>query len=205
MNEGILQQFMISVFGQSWRTSFYAALSFIAGAADLIQTYATDMGLSQPVLRTLTLLFGLLAMWNAKDRIVTGTVKSLVALLIAASMLFCPVSYAATKSVGLAWEQAVADTSSAGFAGWKIYRKTGTGTAAVYTLFATIPYVSQQTTYTTTQVLTIPDGTTGSVTFVATAYDSAGNESIYSNEAVYTYDLAPPATPINLRIVIQVN
>lgn len=204
MDEGMIQKFMVSLFGLSWRTSFYALLSFIAGAADLFQTYATDMGFPQPVLRSLTLAFGLIALWNAKDRTVTGTVKSIVAFMLAFSLMFLPVADAASRSLGLAWEQAATDTADPGFGGWKIYRKTMTGGVATYTLFATVPFVSQQTTYTTTQTLTITDGTQGSVVFVATAYDKAvpPNESAYSNEAIYTYDLAPPTVPINLRITI---
>ena len=54
---------------------------------------------------------------------------------------------------------------------------------------------------TTTVVLAIPDGT---YYFAATAYDTEGNESGYSNEVSATLDTTAPGSPQGLRITIVV-
>jgi len=105
-----------------------------------------------------------------------------------------------SKTATFEWQQDAASIATTGFGGWKLYRKTGTAT---YTLFATIPYVSTQTTYTSTQTLTIPTNSTGTLTFVITAFNTAG-ESAYSTEATYTYDTRIPGAPTTFRLTITV-
>jgi hypothetical protein len=109
---------------------------------------------------------------------------------------------AGTKTLTFAWEQAAADTSAPDFGGWKIYRKlTADGTPA-YALVATIDFVAAQATYTTSQTLEFPSGQTTTAVFVATAFDKAGNESAYSNEATVIIDFQAPSVPIQFRITV---
>lgn len=76
--EGLFCRMMIYLFGTSWKTSFYATVAFAAGCADLVQQYLINVGAPPEVLRSATMLFGLLALLNAKDKNVTGgTVSSL--------------------------------------------------------------------------------------------------------------------------------
>lgn len=47
---------------------------------------------------------------------------------------------------------------------------------------------------------TVTGLTDGYYCFVATAYDTSGNESGYSNEVCLQVDSTPPKNPVNLRI-----
>lgn len=109
-----------------------------------------------------------------------------------------------SRSATFAWQQPAAETSSGSFGGWKIYRKSMVGDTPAYALFATIPFVSQQAEYTTTQTISLQAGTQGSLVFVATAFDTAGNESGFSNEAVYNYDLMPPSVPTLFKLTVTI-
>lgn len=93
-------------------------------------------------------------------------------------------------NVTLAWD-AVVDPD---LAGYRVYRS---GTSMGYNK-ATDKVCDVAKTTLTCTVQNLPDGTHF---FVATAYDTAGNESVYSNEVSTTLDSTPPAAPRNLRKV----
>ncbi len=92
------------------------------------------------------------------------------------------------ESVTLEWD---ANTES-DLDGYKIYTGLSTGT------YDSTVDVGNVTTYT---VLNLTAGTT--YYFVATAYDTSGLESGYSNEVSYTaIDVTPPNAPSGFRIFI---
>lgn len=126
----------------------------------------------------------------------------LILLAIVVGIALAGFVQAGTKTLTFAWEQAAADTSDPNFGGWKIYRKApGDGTPS-YSLVATIAFVAAQATYTSTQSLEFPSGQTTTAAFVATAFDKAGNESAFSNEASVTIDFQAPSVPIEFRITV---
>ena len=78
--------------------------------------------------------------------------------------------------------------------GYRLYRTDGTRL-----LLGTIPGKNPTFPYAVT--ITVPDGSTGTATFVATAY-SATQESADSNTVAYPFDLTPsPAVPGGFRRV----
>jgi len=94
-------------------------------------------------------------------------------------------------SVTLTWD---ANTES-DLAGYRIYASTQSG---VYTVpIADIPAGTE------TAVVVVPEGLTY---FVATAYDTSDNESLYSNEVSTTGTsvAGPPASPGNVTITIVI-
>jgi hypothetical protein len=125
-----------------------------------------------------------------------------ILLVIAVCVALAGFVQAGTKTLNFAWEQAASDTAAPDFGGWKIYRKlTADGTPS-YSLVATIEFVAAQATYTTSQTLEFPSGQTTTAVFAATAFDRAGNESPYSNEASVTIDFQTPSVPIEFRITV---
>lgn len=128
-----------------------------------------------------------------------------ILLVIAVCIALAGSVQAGTKTLTFAWEQATADTSDPNFGGWRLYRKLpGDGTPQ-YVPVATIPFVAAQATYTSTQSLEFPSGQTTTAIFVATAFDKAGNESAFSNEASVTIDFAAPTVPVEFRITVVPN
>jgi len=106
------------------------------------------------------------------------------------------VAWAEDVPVTLQWEQEM----SADLAGWKIYKSETPG--GPYTAIIDMPYDGNELpTYEVGYTLTVSGE--GGVYFVATAYDTDGNESNYSNEAVYEYDFVAPAVPVNLIFSIS--
>ena len=73
--EGIIVDALEKLFGKSWRTSLFGILAFLTEGATLIQEYLVQMSVSPELLHTSALVFGLIAILNAKDRGVTGTTK----------------------------------------------------------------------------------------------------------------------------------
>lgn len=127
-------------------------------------------------------------------------------------MLFCfagafpGLSHAEDISLKFTWEQDI----PADMAGWRLYMNVGAsggGDLANYTLFATIPYTgTTQTTYTTTNFLTVPSGSTNEYFFVLTAFDVDGYESSASNEVSQVIDVAAPGAPFSLTVdIVQGN
>lgn len=77
-------------------------------------------------------------------------------------------------------------------AGYKLYQTDG-----VRVLLGTIPHPP---TLPYSFMITVPDGSSGIATFVLTAFDTYGNESLDSVTVSYPFDLAAPAAPKNLKI-----
>ena len=83
-------------------------------------------------------------------------------------------------------------------AGYNLYRTDGTRLKLNPAL---IPFLT--TGVPTAQYLfslTVPDNSSGTMTFVMTAVDTSGNESLDSNTASKIYDLVPPVKPTGLMI-----
>lgn len=122
-----------------------------------------------------------------------------VVLIIFALVCVSPIiSEAGNKTLNFAWQQTLPSPND--MSGWELYiANTAGGTA---TLFATIPYVSSASEYTTTQTITVPDGTTSTRYFKILAFDSSGNKSGFSNEVAVSLDFAPPNVPITLRVTV---
>jgi hypothetical protein len=72
MEKGIFVRMMEKLFGQSWKTSLYGVLVFLAGSSVMIQQYLVDLKVPQWVLLTAFLFFGLLRSLNTKDSNVVG-------------------------------------------------------------------------------------------------------------------------------------
>ncbi len=125
----------------------------------------------------------------------------LILIIICLAGLLPATTWAQSKTLNFAWQQATADTSDQTFGGWRLYGRTSA--EAPYQLLATIPFVSQMTDYSSSQVITSPAGVMTTWTFVLTAYDQAGNESAYSNSVSWTADFQSPTIPLNLRITVQ--
>lgn len=107
-------------------------------------------------------------------------------LIMALSLaLFSATAMAAGGTINLAWD---ANTET-DLAGYKIYQ--GSAAGGPYTLTQTLGTVTTATVTVTTD---------GKFYFVATAFDTAGNESGYSNEVSKTIDTFPPMAPTNLRL-----
>lgn len=104
--------------------------------------------------------------------------------------------YAGTTNVTLAWDP---PNPLAGTAGYRVYKSQTSGsfpakgaanaacTAAVGTNQCTAGAIADGTWY-----------------FVATAYDSAGNESGYSNQVSTVLDSTAPGAPGNLKVTVTV-
>lgn len=74
---------------------------------------------------------------------------------------------------------------------YRLYRTDGTRV-----LVGTIPHPTVSHDFS----VTVPDGSSGTLSFVLTAVDTAGNESGDSNVATHPFDLAPPARPGGLGV-----
>ena len=74
MGKGLIVELLEKLFGASWRTSLFGVLAFLTEAANLIQQYLVQMSVPTELLHTSALFFGLIALMNAKDKGVTGTV-----------------------------------------------------------------------------------------------------------------------------------
>ena len=99
--------------------------------------------------------------------------KKLFFVLLAAVLFAALASptWAGNKQLTFAWEQVLPEAND--LKEWRIYSATQSG--GPYTLMATVPYVSPQTTYTSSQQMTSPDGQRIQYFFVMTAVDTAGN------------------------------
>ena len=109
-------------------------------------------------------------------------------------------AWAGNKQLNFAWEQVLPDPND--LKEWRIYSATTSG--GPYTPMATIPYVSPQTTYTSGQQMTSPDGQRVQYFFVLKAFDTSGNESGYSNEANAWIDFQGPGTPTKFTVTVTV-
>lgn len=123
--------------------------------------------------------------------------KIIIYMAVLISLLLSTgVAFSATLNLKGTWDR----NSETDLAGYNLYRTDGTRTKVNATLIGT--------TYGTTANpflfnMTVTDGTEGTLRFKLTAVDTAGNESLDSNEAPYTYDVKAPAAPIALGITKQ--
>jgi hypothetical protein len=114
--------------------------------------------------------------------------KRILATIALVLLLVAPAG-AATSSVTLAWDV----NTEPDLAGYKLYHAATAG--GPYTLAATLATVA---TWTHTGLADGPH------CWVATAYDTVGNESGYSNEACRATDVTAPAPPTGLHISVVV-
>ena len=125
--------------------------------------------------------------------------KTFLKALLICSLLMVMCVFAGEKTLNFTWEQ----TITPDFAGWNLYKSEVAD--GPYEFFATIDYVSEQSEYTSTQLVTVPDGETTTLYFILSAFDTSGNESDGSNEASITIDYQPPPIPITLTITVVTN
>jgi len=109
-------------------------------------------------------------------------------------------TWAGSKQLTFAWEQVLPDPND--LKEWRIYSATQAG--GPYALMATVPYVSPQTTYTSSQQMTSPDGQRVQYFFVLTALDTAGNQSGYSNEVNTWIEFEGPGIPTRFTVTVTV-
>ena len=113
--------------------------------------------------------------------------KKLIFLII---MLSTTVSMAATN-VSFRWQPNVEPD----LAGYRVWRSATSG--GPYTMIGEIPCGPSDSTCAEFTEMGVPDGT---YFWVATAHDTEGFQSDYSNEATDTLDSTAPAPPQNLTI-----
>lgn len=107
--------------------------------------------------------------------------------IILAIVLMATTAWAGTN-VSFQWDA----NTEADLAGYNIYRSDTSGVYGIAKLVGTVAASAVQFTENA-----VPDGTWF---WVATAFDTYGNESEYSNELTDTFDTTPPAPPQNLTI-----
>lgn len=110
-----------------------------------------------------------------------------IVLALVVFMVGCGSAFGATLNLKAAW----AANTETDMASYKLYRTDGTRT-----LIGTIPVPS--TTYTFS--VTVPDNSTGTLTFVLTAVNTSNLESADSAPASFPYNLVPPAAPKGLTV-----
>jgi len=110
--------------------------------------------------------------------------------LILAMVLIPSICFSATLNLKATW---IANTET-DMAFYKLYRTDGTRVLIGTIAHPTILY---------NFAVTVADNTQGTLTFVLTAVDITGNESIDSVVASYPFDLRPPAAPTGLGITKQ--
>ncbi len=120
-------------------------------------------------------------------------------LLALAFLMVTSFSFGAAKTLKFGWQQEL-PTPVNDLAGWKLYQSPTTG--GPWTLVETIPYVSPQTEYTTSKVITVPDGSLTTLYFTVTAFDTSANESGRSNEVSASLDFQPPGVPVQFKIMV---
>jgi len=129
--------------------------------------------------------------------------KKLISSLLVV-LFMSTVAFAGSKTITLQWDYANPPTDLAGF---RLYASVSSGTytygSSSVDMIADIAYVDGQLTYQEDETLTVSDGEESTYYFVATAYDSTGNESGPSNEATYTVDFEAPHVIINLQLNTQ--
>jgi hypothetical protein len=115
-------------------------------------------------------------------------------LLIALTAVLTLGTAQAASTVTLAWDYG---TAPADLAGFRIYYAPAPGvTVAAANKVADVAATARQA-----QAVNLSDGT---ACFVATAYDSKGNESGKSNEVCTDLDTTAPPTPGNVRVQVVV-
>jgi hypothetical protein len=124
-----------------------------------------------------------------------------VLIVLAMVLLMAGIAQAqTTKQLTFTWSQTLPSPND--LAGWHIYK--GSVAGGPYSLYATVLFTAPASQYTSTQSLTVPEGTSNHC-FVLDAYDVTGNKSAYSNEVCksITVDTIPPNIPAVLTITVQ--
>ena len=122
--------------------------------------------------------------------------KKLIAILAMAIMLMASTAWAVTN-VSFQWDA----NTEPDLAGYKIYRSQTSGVYDLANPVMTIPCTVNDTSCTQTTEMEVPDGIWY---WVATAYDSEGNESGFSNELTRTFDTQAPNSPGSFTITVTV-
>jgi hypothetical protein len=112
-----------------------------------------------------------------------------IILIIISILLMSTMAQAAIINLRATWT-ANAETD---LAGYNLYRTDGTRLKLNPTIIV-IPAVQYDFS------VTVPDNSFGIMTFVLTAVDATGNESLDSNTASRIYDLVPPVRPTGFII-----
>ena len=107
-------------------------------------------------------------------------------------MVGVSIGYAAVLNLRATW---TANTET-DLAGYNLYRTDG-ARLKLNPIIIAIPAVNYNFS------VTVPDNSTGTMTFVLTAVDTAGNESLDSLTASRTYDIVPPSRPVGFIINFQ--
>jgi hypothetical protein len=113
-----------------------------------------------------------------------------IALALMLLMVVCGTALGATLNLKATW---TANTES-DMAGYNLYRTDGTRTKINSTLIPHPPSLPYSFS------VTVPDGSSGTLTFVLTAVDTGNNESADSTPASYSYDFVNPSAPKNLTV-----
>lgn len=109
-------------------------------------------------------------------------------------------AHATEENLEFTWNQVI----SSDFAGWKLYIRTEGGNYDFSNPWITIPYSgSEQTEYTTDQMLIVPDNQDSKYYFVLKAFDTEGLESSASNEVSAVFNKASPNSPFSLKVIIR--
>jgi len=126
--------------------------------------------------------------------------KKLAAILIFCFLFLPLTSMAGSKTLQFEWNQ---QTITQDFAGWTLYHSTDNSTWEKY---ADIPYSgTEQTSYTSEQSITSPDGEDVTHYFKLTARDDKGNESNASSVVSQAIDLQAPDSPGSFSCEIVTN
>jgi hypothetical protein len=113
-----------------------------------------------------------------------------IILLTLAMVFMASLVFGASIPLKASWTP----NSEPDMASYKLYRTDGTRT-----LLGTIAHP----TVTYSFSVTVADNSQGTLTFVLTAVDTAGNESLDSGVATYPFDLKAPVAPGGLGVVKQ--
>jgi len=115
-----------------------------------------------------------------------------IVTVFALSAFICSSSFAATLNLRATW---TANTEP-DMREYRLYRTDGTRA-----LIGTIAHPATSYNFT----ITVPDNSSGTLTFVLTAVDTNNNQSADSTPASHTYNLdtIPPAIPRNLSVQAQ--
>jgi len=111
-------------------------------------------------------------------------------ILIMAIVLMASSTFGASISLKAIWTP----NTEADMAGYNLYRTDGTRLKLNPALIPHPPVLPYNF------IVSVPDNSSGTMTFVLTAVDSIGNESPDSNTASRPYDLVPPAKPVGLTV-----
>jgi hypothetical protein len=114
-----------------------------------------------------------------------------IILMVLAMVLMASCAFGAIINLKATW---TANTET-DMAGYNLYRTDGTRLKLNPTLISHPPVLPYNFS------VNVPDNSSGTMTFVLTAVDTTGNESLDSIAASKPYDLIPPAKPTGLMII----